>query len=60
MFDDKFIRMWDLYLCSCAAAFNTGICLFYTSCPSDELTRLDSCGCPRCKKKKKEKTKRIV
>lgn len=25
MFDDKFIRMWDLYLCSCAAAFNTGI-----------------------------------
>lgn len=24
MFDDKFIRMWELYLCSCAAAFHSG------------------------------------
>lgn len=23
-FDDKFIRMWELYLCSCAASFNKG------------------------------------
>lgn len=25
MFDDKFIRMWELYLCACAATFNNGI-----------------------------------
>lgn len=25
MFDDEFIRMWDLYLCSCAATFHSGI-----------------------------------
>lgn len=25
MFDDAFVRMWDLYLCSCAATFHNGI-----------------------------------
>ena len=25
MFDEKFIRMWSMYLCSCAATFNNGI-----------------------------------
>lgn len=25
MFDDRFIRMWELYLVSCAASFNNGI-----------------------------------
>jgi cyclopropane-fatty-acyl-phospholipid synthase len=25
MFDDQFIRMWELYLCSCAASFNNGV-----------------------------------
>ena len=25
-FDGRFKRMWDFYLCSCAAAFSTGIC----------------------------------
>ena len=25
MFDEKFVRMWELYLCSCAATFNNGI-----------------------------------
>lgn len=25
MFDENFIRMWSLYLCSCAAAFNNGV-----------------------------------
>ena len=25
-FDQRFKRMWDFYLCSCAAAFSTGIC----------------------------------
>lgn len=25
MFDEEFIRMWELYLCSCAATFNNGI-----------------------------------
>ena len=25
MFDEKFIRMWELYLTSCAAAFNNGV-----------------------------------
>lgn len=25
MFDEPFVRMWDLYLCSCAAAFQNGI-----------------------------------
>lgn len=25
MFDEKFVRMWRLYLCACAAAFNNGI-----------------------------------
>ncbi|KMT22126.1 SAM-dependent methyltransferase [Clostridium cylindrosporum] len=25
MFDERFIRMWELYLCSCAAAFNNGV-----------------------------------
>lgn len=25
MFDDKFIRMWDLYLAACAATFHNGI-----------------------------------
>lgn len=25
MFDEKFIRMWELYLCSCAATFNNGV-----------------------------------
>jgi len=24
-FDEKFIRMWQLYLCSCAASFNNGV-----------------------------------
>lgn len=24
-FDEQFIRMWELYLCSCAASFNNGI-----------------------------------
>nr|WP_245156687.1 cyclopropane-fatty-acyl-phospholipid synthase family protein [Clostridium aminobutyricum] len=24
-FDEKFIRMWELYLCSCAASFNNGM-----------------------------------
>lgn len=24
MFDEKFVRMWELYLCSCAAAFHNG------------------------------------
>ncbi len=25
MFDEQFIRMWELYLCSCAATFNNGV-----------------------------------
>ena len=25
MFDERFVRMWDLYLCSCAAAFKNGV-----------------------------------
>lgn len=25
MFDDRFIRMWTIYLCACAAVFNNGI-----------------------------------
>ena len=25
MFNEEFIRMWELYLCSCAATFNNGI-----------------------------------
>lgn len=25
MFDDKFIRMWRMYLYSCAASFNNGV-----------------------------------
>ncbi len=25
MFDKEFVRMWDLYLCACAASFNNGI-----------------------------------
>ncbi|MDO4339991.1 MAG: class I SAM-dependent methyltransferase [Eubacteriales bacterium] len=25
MFDERFVRMWDLYLCSCAATFHNGI-----------------------------------
>lgn len=25
MFDEEFVRMWELYLCSCAAAFQNGI-----------------------------------
>lgn len=25
MFDESFIRMWELYLCSCAAAFENGV-----------------------------------
>lgn len=25
MFDEKFVRMWELYLCSCAATFHNGI-----------------------------------
>ena len=25
MFDERFIRMWSLYLCSCAATFNNGV-----------------------------------
>ena len=25
-FDERFRRMWNLYLCSCAAAFNSGTC----------------------------------
>lgn len=25
MFDEKFVRMWELYLCSCAAAFHNGV-----------------------------------
>lgn len=25
MFDEKFVRMWRMYLCSCAATFNNGV-----------------------------------
>lgn len=25
MFDERFVRMWDLYLASCAATFHNGI-----------------------------------
>ncbi|MEG1584924.1 MAG: cyclopropane-fatty-acyl-phospholipid synthase family protein, partial [Anaerovorax sp.] len=25
MFDESFVRMWELYLCSCAASFNAGM-----------------------------------
>lgn len=25
MFDEQFVRMWDLYLCSCAATFHNGV-----------------------------------
>ena len=25
MFDERFVRMWDLYLCACAATFHNGI-----------------------------------
>ncbi|WP_130861870.1 SAM-dependent methyltransferase [Bacilliculturomica massiliensis] len=25
MFDDQFVRMWELYLCACAASFNNGV-----------------------------------
>lgn len=25
MFDEKFVRMWELYLCSCAATFHNGV-----------------------------------
>jgi cyclopropane-fatty-acyl-phospholipid synthase len=25
MFDEEFVRMWDLYLCGCAATFNNGV-----------------------------------
>lgn len=25
MFDERFVRMWELYLCSCAASFNNGM-----------------------------------
>lgn len=25
MFDEKFVRMWDLYLAACAATFHNGI-----------------------------------
>ena len=25
MFDERFVRMWELYLCSCAAAFHNGV-----------------------------------
>lgn len=25
MFDDEFVRMWNLYLCSCAASFHNGV-----------------------------------
>ncbi len=25
MFDDRFVRMWELYLCSCAATFQNGV-----------------------------------
>ncbi len=25
MFDERFVRMWELYLCSCAATFTDGI-----------------------------------
>lgn len=25
MFDEKFVRMWELYLCGCAAAFSNGV-----------------------------------
>ena len=25
MFDEKFARMWELYLCACAATFQNGI-----------------------------------
>ena len=25
MFDEKFVRMWDLYLASCAATFHNGV-----------------------------------
>ena len=25
MFDERFIRMWELYLCACAATFHNGI-----------------------------------
>ena len=25
MFDERFVRMWELYLSSCAASFNNGM-----------------------------------
>ena len=25
MFDEQFVRMWELYLCACAATFYNGI-----------------------------------
>ena len=25
MFDEEFVRMWELYLCSCAATFHNGV-----------------------------------
>ena len=25
MFDEEFVRMWDLYLCGCAASFHNGV-----------------------------------
>ena len=25
LFDERFVRMWELYLCSCAATFHNGI-----------------------------------
>ena len=31
---EEFVRMWDLYLCGCAAAFK--LCLLYTSDAADE------------------------
>ena len=46
MFDEKFIRMWSLYLCSCAAAFNNGVVdlhqiLFSKGCNNDlPMTRV--------------------
>lgn len=46
MFDDRFVRMWRMYLCSCAASFNNGVIdlhqiLFSKGCNNDlPMTRV--------------------
>lgn len=41
MFDDQFVRMWELYLCACAASFNNGVIdlhqLLFTKGVNNEL-----------------------